>query len=167
VYATGKSEGGGFVGGILACNETASKRFAAFAPVAGAFYEGYACNPGYELVPMLEFHGDDDSKANYTGGNNTRDNGSFPPIEQWLADWATRDGCENGTEPKLTTIKNGEVQVRKWTCDDAKDIVTGYKIHGLRHQWPATHPNADNSGVAPIDATPIIMDFFNQHKRSQ
>jgi poly(3-hydroxybutyrate) depolymerase len=37
IYATGKSQGGGF-NGVLACNSTATKRFAAFAPVSGAFY---------------------------------------------------------------------------------------------------------------------------------
>lgn len=38
-YATGKSEGGGFAA-MLACNATSSARFAAFAPVSGAFYPG-------------------------------------------------------------------------------------------------------------------------------
>jgi poly(3-hydroxybutyrate) depolymerase len=39
IYATGKSEGGGFAG-MLACNATSSARIAAFAPVSGAFYPG-------------------------------------------------------------------------------------------------------------------------------
>ncbi|KAK3333447.1 ferulic acid esterase [Cercophora scortea] len=37
IYATGKSQGGGLVG-QLACDPVLSKRIAAFAPVAGAFY---------------------------------------------------------------------------------------------------------------------------------
>jgi len=36
IYATGKSNGGGFVGNVLACDPALSKEFAAFAPVVSA-----------------------------------------------------------------------------------------------------------------------------------
>ena len=38
VYATGKSNGGGFVGNVLACDPTLSKVFAAFAPVVSTVH---------------------------------------------------------------------------------------------------------------------------------
>ena len=58
VYATGKSDGGGFAV-LLAC--TMSDRIAAVAPVAGAFYQqSTPCNP-VRAVPVLNFHGTGDT----------------------------------------------------------------------------------------------------------
>ncbi|KAF7180047.1 hypothetical protein CNMCM7691_009213 [Aspergillus felis] len=71
VYATGKSNGGGFTN-LLACDATASTRIAAFAPVSGAFYQDVPpadcnpgtvpieCNPGRDVIPIIEFHGSAD-----------------------------------------------------------------------------------------------------------
>jgi poly(3-hydroxybutyrate) depolymerase len=39
VYASGMSNGGGFVANILACDESATKKFAAFAAASGAYYQ--------------------------------------------------------------------------------------------------------------------------------
>jgi poly(3-hydroxybutyrate) depolymerase len=162
VYAAGKSNGGGFVGGVLACNATLSNRFAAFAPVSGAFYENQPpCAPGRTPIPIMEFHGSADQTIPYNGGQRRRE--TLPPIEEWLGDWATRNGCANGTTPTLSELFDGNVEKRTWTCDCSEDIVTGYKISGLGHAWPATHPNPDNNGTTFLDATPIIMQFFNAH----
>ena len=72
VYAAGKSNGGGFTN-LLACDATASKRIAAFAPVSGAYYQDVPedacnaetvpieCNPGRCPIPIIEFHGTADT----------------------------------------------------------------------------------------------------------
>jgi poly(3-hydroxybutyrate) depolymerase len=72
IYAAGKSNGGGFVGGVLACDTKLSTKIAAFAPVAGAFYIPNfiekGCNPGRPDIPILEFHGGNDGVIPYSGG---------------------------------------------------------------------------------------------------
>lgn len=72
IYATGKSNGAGFVN-ILACDAHLSTKIAAFAAVSGAFYipgvnqtdciagipqtAHFPCTPGRNQIPMMEFHG--------------------------------------------------------------------------------------------------------------
>lgn len=104
IYATGKSQGGGFVG-KLACDATLSKRIAAFAPVSGAHYVSdygstcdpwtvviQPCNPGRTNIPILNFHGLNDSTIRYWGGE--RKDGCLPAIPHWTQTWARRDGLE-------------------------------------------------------------------------
>lgn len=100
IYATGKSQGGGFVG-VLACDEDMSKRIAAFSPVSGAFYisdygdecvpetVSIPCNPGRGNIPILDFHGMADTTIKYYGG--TRKGGCLPTIPHWVQSWAERN----------------------------------------------------------------------------
>lgn len=87
VYATGMSNGAGFVAAVLACNATVAGEFAAFAPVAGAYYadargpRGPACAPARPLTPLLEFHGGADRSVPYGGGQG--EGGYEPPIADW------------------------------------------------------------------------------------
>lgn len=118
VYATGKSQGGGFVG-VLACDKDMSTRIAAFSPVSGAFYVSnfgdtcdpetiliQPCNPGRDAIPMLEFHGLADSTIPYYGGE--RKNGCLPTIPYWVQTWAELDGLdlENTTSKVPGTDEN-------------------------------------------------------------
>lgn len=102
IYATGKSQGAGFVG-VLACEANLSMRIAAYAPVSGAFYiSNYGdtcspttvpikpCNPGRTNIPMLEFHGLADATIAYMGGE--RKGGCLASIPHWIQTWALRDG---------------------------------------------------------------------------
>lgn len=69
IYATGKSNGGGFCD-TLACNHHVGGRFAAFAMNSAALYtesDGTKCNATRPIAPIMEFHGADDSIMNYTG----------------------------------------------------------------------------------------------------
>lgn len=90
VYATGLSNGGGFVAAVLACNDTVGGEFAAFAPVAGAYYADARgprhgnrshCVPARPLTPILEFHGGADGSVLYDGGQG--EGGYEPPIADW------------------------------------------------------------------------------------
>ena len=60
IYATGKSNGGGFVN-VLACSREHGNMFAAFAPIIGAFYsdanDQNQCHPSRSHTPMLEIRG--------------------------------------------------------------------------------------------------------------
>jgi hypothetical protein len=89
IYATGLSNGAGFVG-ILACSAVGNQ-FAAFAPVAGAFYEGAGgigeggCAVGREVVPILEIHGGADRTVAYGGGKG--EGGMLPSIPSWYVEY--------------------------------------------------------------------------------
>jgi polyhydroxybutyrate depolymerase len=153
IYAAGKSNGGGFTG-VLACRM--SDRIAAFAPVSGAFYpQGGACEPT-RPAPILDFHGSLDETIPYDGDAER----GLPPIPDWLAGWAERNGCD--PDPVTRDVGDGVHQVEHRACDGGAEVAH-YRMDSVAHDWPATHPNPDSDQPAPIDATPLIMDFFSRH----
>ena len=85
IYATGMSNGGGFVDAI-ACNDTVGGEFAAFAPASGAYYtnndDTYSdCKPARVPTPILEIHGGADESVKYDGGEG--EGGTQPAIADW------------------------------------------------------------------------------------
>ncbi|MER7013427.1 ferulic acid esterase [Saccharopolyspora sp. NPDC000359] len=153
IYAAGKSNGGGFTG-VLACRM--SERIAAFAPVSGAFYpQGGDCGPG-RAAPVLDFHGTADSTIPYHGNPDK----GLPPIPEWLASWAERNDC--AAEPVVRDHGEG-VRVSTWRGCERGSSVQHYRVAGLGHDWPSTHPNPDSDEPAVLDATPVILDFFDRH----
>lgn len=160
IYASGKSNGGGFVG-TLACAPEGGK-FAAFAPVSGAFYTDNPdthtqCTPSRAEIPIVEFHGGNDTTIPYTGG--TGRGGLLPDIDQWLGWWAERDGL---SEKKVLLEYGGEVQHTVYGSGDCTGLVQGYKIEHLGHDWPSKHPNLDSDTPTVIEATEMIMKFFRR-----
>ncbi|MGH3433498.1 MAG: alpha/beta hydrolase family esterase [Thermocrispum sp.] len=154
VYATGKSNGGGFTG-VLACRM--SDRIAAFAPVAGAFYpQGGACHPA-RPAPLLEIHGKADAIIPYDGDPVK----GLPPLPEWLAGWAERDGCLE--RPVVRDLGDGVHRSHWRGCDRRSDVVH-YAVDSLAHDWPSTEPNPDSDQPSVIDATPVILRFFAQHR---
>lgn len=180
------SNGGGFIG-TLACHPTASKVFAAFAAGSGAFYTDIngpdnGCNPGLKPLPMLEIHGGSDKTVKYDGGQG--DGGPQPPITNWLEWWAQRNGCSQKTEE---TINGGDVHHVSWTCGGVEAVLQHYKVDSMGtyppilssvmvftissgHCWADTEPNLSQisvpQGTAPIQASRIVMDFFDQFSKS-
>ncbi|KAI3399846.1 hypothetical protein diail_5356 [Diaporthe ilicicola] len=180
VYATGKSQGGGFVG-VLACDEDMSQRIAAFAPVSGAFYisdfgdecdpETVAiepCSPGRADVPVLDFHGLADDTIAYYGG--PRKGGCLPTIPHWVQTWAERDGlkAENETSPVPGAPSDSSAVRYEFGQGSQKGLVT-HIMDGtdIGHDWPSTQPNSDNSQdgrhPASFNASSLILDFFKAH----
>ncbi|KAA8649041.1 hypothetical protein EYZ11_007447 [Aspergillus tanneri] len=172
VYAAGKSNGGGFTN-LLACDTTASTRIAAFAPVSGAFYQDepkdddsdcdpttvpIQCSPGRSPIPIIEFHGADDHTIPYTGGN--RRGKCLPSIPHFVSEWSERDGF--GLHNKTTDLYDGHVQRYEYPSGVGPGTVTHYRIGGLGHDWPSRGPNSDNPNGTYLDATPLILDFFNR-----
>ena len=179
IYAAGKSNGGGFVG-ALACNSTLSSKIAAFAPVSGAFYENKTeptpldgpCQPNRSSIPILEFHGQNDTIIPYDGKDCPRRcrhepcHCPLPSIPSWLEEWALLNQCPGGTPGNESFSVDDYITVNKttWTCGGNEDIVTGYWIQDLGHVWPSTAPNDDNHGnVTVLNASNIIIDFFKNH----
>lgn len=155
VYATGKSNGGGFTG-ILAC--TASERITAIAPVAGAFYPNdLGCSPE-RPVPVIEFHGTDDATIPYTGD---RERG-LPAVDDWSADWAQRNGCRpqsrsTRTEPDITT--------HRWHGCDQHARVWHVAVDGGGHTWPgADSYSGGGHTTQTIEAHEEMWRFLSRYR---
>ncbi|KAF7590083.1 hypothetical protein BBP40_003285 [Aspergillus hancockii] len=170
VYAAGKSNGGGFTN-LLACNATSSTKIAAFGPVSGAYYQDVSekdchpttvpveCAPGRSPIPIIEFHGSNDTTIPYGGGG--RRGKCLPTIPHFVREWSKRDGY--GLHNKTTELYGGHVQKYEYGTGVSFGIVTHYLIDGLGHDWPSVLPNSDNPNGTYLNATPIIMDFFNRY----
>lgn len=174
ITAAGKSDGAGFCN-VLACDSVASKRIAAFAPVSGAYYVNtLPCNPltvdipcsaARKDIPILAFHGGNDTTIAYSGGK--RKDECLPAIPHFIQEWAIRDGlgCDNMTTP----LAADTVIYRFGRGADTGLVELVYESN-IGHDWPSTVPNADNTvaghHVANYNATPIILDFFKSHPLS-
>ena len=174
IYATGFSNGGGLVG-VLACDEHQSQRIAAFAAASGAFYRPEAlkepelawCRTRRKPIPFLEFHGDVDPVIDYEGVG-TPDGETFA-IPKWITGKALRNHCDLKKGNITTSLANGAVEKVTWHCQESAgdETIIHYKLKGVGHMWPRREMpgNAENSpAAAPIDATPIILDFFAKHR---
>ncbi|KAJ5232912.1 Alpha/Beta hydrolase protein [Penicillium chermesinum] len=165
IYATGLSNGGGFVG-TIACSDVGGL-FAAFAPVAGAFYtdtdfsDHSSCTPARSPLPILEIHGGSDKTVYYEGGHG--EGGMLPAIPDWLAAWQRRNGCGANT---TVNSDNGNVHHTTWSCQDAGNALQHWKVDKNGHDWPSRTINADmivaGMGPQPIEANDLVIDFFDQ-----
>ncbi|KAI0131884.1 poly depolymerase [Xylariales sp. AK1849] len=174
IYATGKSQGGGFVG-RLACHATLSKQIAAFAPVSGAYYikqlsresscadpetVAIPCDTDRRGIPILAFHGGADDVIEYWGG--FRSDACLPSVRHWAREWVSRNGLQMDSEVN-STIKNSDNGVVSSWGNGAVTLV--YDGDNIKHAWPSTGLNADNAGnpKAAFNATSRILDFFGGH----
>ncbi|EON97591.1 putative ferulic acid esterase protein [Phaeoacremonium minimum UCRPA7] len=167
IYATGMSNGAGFIG-ALACNDTVGGEFAAYAPVAGAFYtdaNGTGCTPARSPLPIMEFHGGSDASVLYDGGQG--EGGYEPPIPTWLGYWADRNGCQS--PPSNDSSFNDDVHHLTWTCQGLYGALQHYKVDDMKHQWPSEDINFSQiaAGGLPthIEASSIIQTFFDNFTR--
>jgi poly(3-hydroxybutyrate) depolymerase len=180
VYASGKSNGGGLTGGVLACDPVATTRIAAFAPVSAAIYlvnnteNGKQvlppCNPTQtrDKIPMLEFHGWLDTTIPYDGGINNRGNANSTDIIKWVHSWVKRDGFKNSAN-QTTSLCTDEPNklVTRYSWQD--DLVVHYNMSNFKHAWPSTTGNADGSNTTckEADATTVILKWFTKWSLSE
>ncbi|MCI0580610.1 MAG: prolyl oligopeptidase family serine peptidase [Chloroflexi bacterium] len=152
IYVTGISNGGGLAH-RLGCDLAGV--FAAIAPVSGAYLFGHDCQPS-RPVPVIAFHGTADRIVPYDGQGR-----SLPPIPQWAADWAARNGCAGGP---AVTFEQGEVTGESWSDCRRGATVTLVTIQDGGHTWPgaALAPNLDIA-TQDINATDAIWEFFAAH----
>ncbi|TDD61294.1 poly(3-hydroxybutyrate) depolymerase [Kribbella antibiotica] len=154
VYATGKSNGAAFTG-ILACQ--LADRFAAIAPVAGAFYlEGKRCAPG-RPVPVLDIHGTGDTTIPY-GGDGERD---LPDVQTWVRDWTVRNHCDQ--DPRVS--QQGD-DVLKYTYKGCDADVVHVAVTDGGHTWPGSDATSGPGYVTQtFEAHELIGKFFKEHRR--
>ncbi|TRM56942.1 Alpha/Beta hydrolase protein [Schizophyllum amplum] len=161
IYASGKSNGGGFAN-LLACTPEATDRIAAFALASPALYSGtrVECNPSRQ-VPILIAHGTTDGTIPYFG-QKFGTKYETPDIDDFAGQWATRNGLDDA---KLA-ITNPFDRTELWTWgeDGAKNRVERLKVDGMDHVWP-TLAGLDQKGkVAPFDLTRTTMlPFFEKY----
>ncbi|KIY01593.1 uncharacterized protein Z520_03145 [Fonsecaea multimorphosa CBS 102226] len=172
MYTTGKSDGAGFCN-ILACDPDLSTTFAAFAPVSGAYYVDSSpcvpttvdlpCSPGSSEIPLLAFHGGNDTTIPYAGEE--RKGECLPSIPHFIREWALREGL--GTGNITTPVANDTVKYSYGMGHDASLVALIFDAD-IGHDWPSTAPNEDNQVTghhpASFNATPIILDFFQRYR---
>ncbi|KAI0977237.1 carbohydrate esterase family 1 protein [Xylaria arbuscula] len=168
IYATGISNGGGFVN-TIACSAVGGE-FAAFAPASGAYYTDDSgvtggCSPARSPLPVLEIHGGSDASVLYAGGEG--EGGIEPAIPTWLSWWAERNAC---TSSQVVDSFDGDVHHTTWTCaDGAEGVLQHWKIDDMGHCWASTEINFSQlsvlEGPTHIEASQIIIDFFDQYTK--
>jgi poly(3-hydroxybutyrate) depolymerase len=159
VYASGKSNGGGFVD-TLACSDEGDE-FAAFAMAAAALYDDTSKDRCNKKRAILEAHGGDDKTIPY-GGGPTKSGGDVPDVDEWVTWWGQRDGC--AADAGRTTQHDG-YETTTFACNGLRAVVKHYKIDDLGHCWPSsTGDNSDGSrdycGDHSLDFTPRVLNFF-------
>lgn len=158
VYSTGISNGAGF-SAMLACE--IPDQISAIAPVAGVNLVD-PCPDG-PAVPVIAFHGTADAVVPYEGGSTAttaRLNRELIPVPDSVAAWAERDGC---TEPSEEPVSEHVTETVYSRCADGSAVEL-YTVTDGGHTWPGS---IDVPRLGPvtdeIDATDLILDFFDQH----
>lgn len=172
-YVAGVSNGGGMTG-LVMCDASLNKRFAAFATVAGAFYPdaslteplfqaGCAPQLGSRTLKYMNMHGLADEVVAYNGTN-------VPPpasidVPEWVEGWAARSKC--GAAASVSEAENGTVTVSSWTCGGQRDAVVHRAIAGFGHGWPSQKNQGEpwetlRGGPVKWDATPIVLQWFKK-----
>ncbi|MFF2527093.1 alpha/beta hydrolase family esterase [Streptomyces liangshanensis] len=156
VYATGKSNGAGFVSTLLACRM--ADRIAAVAPVAAALYPtGQPCRPS-RPVPMIEFHGTGDVTIPYAGD---ADRG-LPAIDTWAADWAARNGCRTRPQVRVTAP---DITTTRWKGCDRGAEVRHVAVTDGGHTWPgADSYSGGGYTTQTIEAHDVLWAFLKDFR---
>lgn len=163
IYASGKSNGAGFVD-TLACSDTGDQ-FAAFAMAAAALYTDTSKASCTKKRAILESHGDSDNTIPYAGGDGS--GGALPKVGDWVRWWGERN-CGTGAASSKVT-KDG-YHITSFSCGAWSKVVTHYHLYEpAAHCWPDV--KADNSDAKSIkacakstvlDFTPVVLDWFGR-----
>jgi polyhydroxybutyrate depolymerase len=104
-------------------------------------------------VPVVTWHGQQDSVNPYPGSGDLRWGYSVPVAAQT---WARLNGCRSG--PQATTVTEQVTRLAYTACRRGADVVL-YRVSNGGHVWPgATEP-----GTA-IDASRILWAFFERFR---
>jgi polyhydroxybutyrate depolymerase len=171
IYSTGMSNGG-LMSSRLGCS--LSSRIAAIAPVAGAVFPPAFTQPfpndtcpDTRAVPLISFHGTDDTSVPFNGGTGTGGLTFRLPIDDEvdgpdvMSEWAAHNGCSSGRQKSTLT---DEVDVVEYTgCTDGATVRL-YIVNGGGHTWPGSFDVPGLGYVTQdISATDLIWEFFQLH----
>ncbi|KAE9993696.1 hypothetical protein EG327_003705 [Venturia inaequalis] len=100
IHASGIGTGGGMLS-LLACHPTLSTQISSFAAISAAFYNDQApsspwaernCNPGRRPIPLMEIHGNRDTRWGYWPPGVEGEIQGLGPVG-WLDLWKERQVC--------------------------------------------------------------------------
>lgn len=160
VYASGKSNGAGFVD-TLACSDHGDE-FAAFAMASAALYTDTSEGDCPKKRAILESHGDKDTTIPYSGGEGS--GGPLPDIGEWVSWWGQRT-CR-GTGP----VKSGDLggyNITTYSCGSYNKVIDHYQVFDLGHCWPSSNgKNFDSTKSTckdrSLDFTKVVLKFFGR-----
>jgi poly(3-hydroxybutyrate) depolymerase len=164
IYASGISNGGGFVANVLACDATASTKFAAFASASGAYYQNglkdkcdakkvpITCNNDGVKIPLIATAGGKDKTIPYDGG--ARRKSCLPSVEHFMTAAAQRDGLD--AKSSQSKFNNTDVVQYSYGKDAGLGMVQYYYIPDMGHKWPTGDKKTH------VSATKVFMEFFNE-----
>lgn len=168
IYVTGMSNGG-----MLAhlVGLKLSHKVAAIAPVSATVgskiseinsYFTYFQNT-YSPVPVIMFHGREDTKVPFDGGLGARNFYEFPSFYDSLDFWLTNNECQKRPE---TISDQPKYKYERFTnCKDGVSVEY-YAVSG-RHVWPGTFTRLIRGlQTKHIDATEMMWDFFKNNPKS-
>lgn len=157
VFVAGLSNGAGMTTTMAACE--LPDVFAAAGPVAGVNIN-YGCRePTTVPVPVLAVHAVDDSFIPYQGGDLLGLPSDAISVPDRMAAWAKQNGCNPTPSHRQ---ENQWVTVTTWTGCTGGARTELWSIDDYNHNWPrAQTPEADGH----IDATTVLLDFFDTQKR--
>jgi len=173
IFASGKSNGGGFVD-TLACSTTGDL-FAAFAMASAALYTDNETSPepciGHRPRMILESHGTEDHIIPFLGPYDPiKPNYAVPDISHWTHRWAERNHCARD-EDRIITHESWGTNITH-SCKDLTNNVQQYRVTGLGHCWPTLGDNKDsynpkhNCSVHTLDFTQAVLDFFAKSSKA-
>ena len=130
-----------------------SHKIAAIAVNSGQMvYSFDKCNPEYP-VPIMHFHGLEDSICNYEGA--IKGQVILPAVEDVIEFWSQLNNCYSNP---YTIMDSNGILGRKWDSFDGNGDVIFYTIEGWGHPWP----RQDEPG---INTTDVMWDFLKQYRR--
>ena len=162
VYASGMSNGGGFVANILACDPNGAKKFAAFASASGAYYQNSVkgkckpdsvaiqCDNKGAKIALVTTAGGKDTTIPFAGGSRRKH--CLPSDPHFVTTWAERNGLPATNE--TSTFDNTDVEHYSFGQGAAAGMVQSYYIPDMGHQWPT------GSSRTHVSATEVFLEFF-------
>ena len=146
IFATGYSNGS-FMAYRLAAE--LSDKIAAIGAVAGQMVLQH-CEPE-RPIPIIHFHGLDDTSVPYDGTNIS--GLIVPSVNSVISLWIEKNGCQSKHE--IIYNQNGIIG-KQWASPDSVGDIVLYSIPGYGHGWPKLSD-------AGISATTVIWKFFKSH----
>lgn len=150
VYATGFSNGGGFVA-MLACQAT--DMVAGVASVAGAYYDADFTDCSTTPVPVLTIHGTDDQVKKYGGGKSYGE--TYKSVPDTLDLFQKRNGCDTHGDFFYDTPT-----AMRLTYDNCDAALVHLRIEDGKHLWPG-HSTDTTEGMPKDYSTDLILEFFD------
>lgn len=149
IYATGMSNGGGFVA-YLACQMPGT--FKSIASISAAYYEAIHNNCADQPVGRLDLHGTNDPVVKYYGGK--RHGTRYNSVVDVLAHDEQRNRCSSRI--RTERLANSAL-LQTWSgCEEPLQHI---RIGGGKHVWPGGAYDKDAT-VGKGFATDKILDFF-------